>query len=138
MSGRFLLDTNIVIALFAGEVDIQEHLKQAEEVFVPSIVLGELYFGARKSGRIKENLARIDEFAFSSSVLGCDTDTAREYGAIKDMLRMKGRPIPENDVWIAAIARQYGLVLVSRDTHFDERFRVGSLVTRETGIRHLT
>jgi tRNA(fMet)-specific endonuclease VapC len=42
MSGRFLLDTNIIIALFAGEDDIQEHLKQAEEVFVPCIVLGEL------------------------------------------------------------------------------------------------
>ena len=119
MSGRFLLDTNIIIALFAGEADIQEHLKRAEEVFVPCIVLGELYFGARKSGRVRENLARIDEFALSCSVLGCDTDTAREYGAIKDMLRAKGRPIPENDIWIAAITRQYGLVLVTRDTHFD-------------------
>jgi len=120
MSGRFLLDTNIVIALFAGEADIQEYLEQAEEVSVPCIVLGELYFGARKSGRARENLARIDEFALSASVLGCDTDTAREYGAIKDMLRVKGRPIPENDIWIAAIAVQYGLILVTRDTHFDE------------------
>jgi len=119
MSGRLLLDTNIVIALFAGEADIQEHLEQAEEVFTPCIVLGELYFGARKSGRVRENLARIDEFALSSSVIGCDTDTAREYGAIKDILRAKGRPIPENDIWIAAITRQYGLVLVTRDTHFD-------------------
>ena len=112
--------TNIVIALFAGEADIQEHLKLAEEVFVPCIVLGELYFGARKTGRVKENLARIDEFALSSSVLGCDTDTAREYSVIKDMLRVKGRPILENDIWIGAIARQYGLILVTRDTHFDE------------------
>jgi len=65
-------------------------------------------------------LARIDEFALSSSVLGCDTDTAREYGTIKDMLRTKGRPIPENDIWIAAIGRQYGLILVTQDTHFEE------------------
>jgi len=120
MSGRFLLDTNIIIALFAGEADIQEHLKQAEEVFVPCIVLGELYFGARKSGRVRENLARIDELALSVPVLGCDRDTAREYGAVKDMLRVKWRPIPENDIWIAAIARQYGLILVTRATHFDE------------------
>jgi len=84
MSGRFLLDTNVVIALFAAEAVIQEHLEQAEEVFVPSIVLGELYFGARKSRWVKENLARIDEFALSCAVFVCDTDTAREYGAIKN------------------------------------------------------
>jgi len=120
MSGRFLLDTNIVIALFAGEPAVQEHLGQAEEVFLPSIVLGELYFGAHKSGRVEENLARIDEFAINSSILACDTDTAKEYGIIKNTLRMKGRPIPENDIWIAAIARQYGLTLVTRDAHFDE------------------
>lgn len=120
MSGRFLLDTNVVIALFAGDAAVQQHLEQAEEVFVPSIVLGELYFGARKSGRVKENLARIDEFATNSSVLACDTDTAKEYGVIKNALREKGRPIPENDIWIAAIARQYELILVTRDTHFDE------------------
>lgn len=120
MSGRFLLDTNIVIALFAGEDNVKKYLEQAEEVFASSIVLGELYFGARKSGRIGENLVRIDEFALRAPILGCDMDTAKEYGAIKNMLRMKGRPIPENDIWIAAITRQYGLILVTRDTHFDE------------------
>ncbi|MFQ5343932.1 MAG: type II toxin-antitoxin system VapC family toxin [Anaerolineae bacterium] len=120
MSGRFLLDTNVVIALFAGDAAVQQHLEQAGEVFVPSIVLGELYFGARKSGRVKENLARIDEFATNTSVLACDTDTAKEYGVIKNALREKGRPIPENDIWIAAIARQHKLIVVTRDTHFDE------------------
>jgi tRNA(fMet)-specific endonuclease VapC len=120
MSGRNLLDTNIVIALFAQDSAIVEHLDKAEEVFIPSIVLGELYFGARKSRRVKENLARIDEFAFSNVVLGCDTETARYYGEIKNALREKGRPIPENDVWIAAIALQYDLTLISRDAHFGE------------------
>ena len=120
MSGRFLLDTNIIIALFAGESTIQQFLSEAEEVFVPSIALGELYFGARKSGRVEANLARIDEFALSCSVLACDIDTAREYGVIKNTLRARGRPIPENDIWIAAVARQYELVLVTRDVHFDE------------------
>lgn len=59
MSGRFLLDTSIVIALFADDLSVQEHLRKAEEVFVPSIVLGELYFGVRKSGRVQQNLKRI-------------------------------------------------------------------------------
>ena len=120
MSGRNLLDTNIVIALFAQDSAVVEHLDEVEEVFIPSIVLGELYFGARKSRRVKENLAHIDEFAVSNVVLGCDTETARYYGEIKNALREKGRPIPENDVWIAAIALQYDLTLISRDAHFGE------------------
>ncbi len=120
MSGRFLLDTNIVIALFAQDVAVQEWLAQAEEVFVPSIVLGELYFGARKSARVEANLARIDEFAASNTVLGCSTATGREYGRIKNLLREKGQPIPENDIWVAAVAQEHGLTLVSRDGHFEE------------------
>lgn len=120
MSGRNLLDTNIVIALFAQDSAVVEYLDEVEEVFIPSIVLGELYFGARKSRRVEENLARIDEFAVSNVVLACDTETARYYGEIKNALREKGRPIPENDVWIAAIALQYDLTLISRDAHFGE------------------
>ena len=120
MNGKFLLDTNIIIALFAGDTPIQKRLAQVEEVFVPSIVIGELYFGAYKSKRIAENLARIEEFAVSSSVLVCDAGTAREYGLIKNGLREKGLPIPENDIWIAAIAQQYDLALVTRDEHFSE------------------
>jgi tRNA(fMet)-specific endonuclease VapC len=120
MNGRFLLDTSIVIALFAGDPAVQEHLEEAEEVFVPSIVLGELYFGVRKSGRVQQNLRRIDEFAFNSEVLACDLDTARGYGEIKSALQAKGRLIPENDFWIAAIARQHDLTLVARDGHFKE------------------
>jgi len=128
MSGRFLLDTNIVIALFAQEPPVREHLERAEEVFVPSVVLGELYFGAHKSTRVEENLARVDEFAASSAVLVCDTETARWYGAIKSGLREMGRPIPENDIWIAAIAQQHGLILVTRDAHFSEveRLKIGA------------
>jgi len=118
MNGRFLLDTNIIIALFAQESSVQKCLERAEEVFVPSVVLGELYFGAHKSTRVEENVARVDEFAASSAVLVCDTETARQYGVIKSRLREIGRPIPENDLWIAAIAQQYDLILVTRDAHF--------------------
>lgn len=120
MSGRLLLDTNIVIALFAQDTSVQDHLAASEEVFVPSIVLGELYYGASKSGRVRSNVARIDEFAVSNAVLECNLETARQYGRIKNLLRAKGRPIPENDIWIAAIAQQHQLILVSRDEHFKE------------------
>ena len=120
MSGRYLLDTNCVIALFADDSALKDRLAGADEVFVPSIALGELHYGARKSRRVAENVARIDDFAVQNAVLGCTADTARHYGQIKDELRQKGSPIPENDIWIAAIARQERLILLARDVHFDE------------------
>ena len=120
MTGKFLLDTNIVIALFARDDNVLQQLKQAEEVFLPSIVLGELYYGARKSGRVEINVQRVDELAASSAVLPCDAETAIRYGDIKNRLRLKGKPLPENDIWIAALAMQHDFVLASRDAHFDE------------------
>lgn len=118
MSGRYLLDTNIAIALFANDEAVVEQIKAATEVFIPSVVIGELYYGARRSGRIEANIERVDEFATESVVLSCDVRTAQLYGEIKDELRKKGRPIPENDIWVAALALQYALTLASRDEHF--------------------
>lgn len=120
MNGRFLLDTNIVIAIFANEANVQARLVNAKEIFVPAIVPGELYYGAYKSSRITENLAKIDGFAAGSAVLVSDKATAQAYGQIKNTLRAKGRSIPENDIWLAAIALQYNLALVTRDGHFGE------------------
>lgn len=117
---RFLLDTNIVIALFAQEVGVLQQLQQAVGIFLPCIVLGELYYGARKSGRAAANVQRVEDFAARNVVLPCDVETAQHYGVIREALRAKGRPLPENDIWIAALALQYDLVLVSRDAHFDE------------------
>jgi len=115
-----LLDTNIVIALFADEAIVKGNLAQASEVFIPSFVIGELCYGARKSGRVEANLARVDELVAGSTILICDTETARQYGEAKNNLRLKGRPLPENDVWIAALALQHDLILVTRDAHFQE------------------
>jgi tRNA(fMet)-specific endonuclease VapC len=118
MNGRYLLDTNIVIAIFSNDTSVKDSLEKAEEVFVPVIVLGELYYGAQKSSRTKTNIARINELAETGSILTCNTETSRQYGEIKNTLWLKGKPIPENDIWIAAIAKQYGMTLVSRDDHF--------------------
>jgi tRNA(fMet)-specific endonuclease VapC len=120
VSGKVLLDTNIVIGLFAGEKNITEAVSKSEEIFISSIVLGELYFGARKSMNFSGNASRIDEFALDNFILNCDDNTAKEYGRIKDGLRKKGTPIPENDIWIAASACQHHLTLVTRDAHFSE------------------
>lgn len=119
MNGRYLLDTNIVIAIFADEAAVRQRLTRAGEVFVPGIVLGELYYGAHKSARIAANIARVDEFAAANTVLVCDIETAQQYGQIKSELRAQGRPIPENDIWIGAVAKQHQLTLVTRDSHFN-------------------
>mgnify|MGYP001024350270 FL=1 len=120
MSGRYLLDTSVLIALFADETAVKEKLAQASEVFIPSIAVGELYYGAWKSQRRRENVAQVDELVAESVVLGCNAGTARWYGEVKSALRLKGRPIPENDVWIAAIALEHDLVVATRDVHFGE------------------
>ena len=120
VNGKALLDTNVVIALFAGEPAIVESVQRQAAVFLCAPVLGELRYGAQASARVESNLARLDEFAQALIVLPCDAQTAASYGEVKFGLRKKGRPIPENDVWIAAIARQYGLALLTRDGHFRE------------------
>ena len=78
-----------------------------------------MYFVACKSVKTQENTARIDEFALNNTILSCNTETAKSYGKIKNQLKEKGQPIPENDIWIAAIAQQYVLTLVTDDVHFD-------------------
>jgi tRNA(fMet)-specific endonuclease VapC len=60
---RVLIDTNIVIALFGGEATVKARLAATAEVWVPSTVIGELFYGARKSGRVAENVRRVEEFA---------------------------------------------------------------------------
>jgi tRNA(fMet)-specific endonuclease VapC len=119
-SGRFLLDTNIVIALLEGDDRVLPHLDGAPEVFIPAVVLGELFFGAAKSGRPSENTARVERFAAGRAIVPSDLDVAREYGRLRQRMRERGRPLPENDMWIAAAAKRHGMILVTRDRHFRE------------------
>ena len=120
VSGNVLVDTNVVIGLFAGEPGVVEQLRHRVAVFLCAPVVGELRYGAQASARVESNLARLDEFARALIVLPCDVESATMYADVKFGLRRKGRPIPENDVWIAAIARQHDLTLLTRDGHFQE------------------
>lgn len=119
-NGKYLLDTNIVIRMFSGEQTIQEKLQNGVTLFLASPVVGELYYGAQKSDRVTENLHRVNTFIAEHIFLSCDLETAQWYGIIKNQLRRKGRPIPNNDIWIAAVAMQHNLILVTRDAHFEE------------------
>ena len=80
MSGRYLLDINIIIDLLSNEESVKAMLAEAEEAFAPSIAIGELFYGAEKSTRPAENVSRIEQFAVATTVLGCDVETARHYG----------------------------------------------------------
>jgi tRNA(fMet)-specific endonuclease VapC len=118
MNGSYLLDTNIVIELFNDNLEIKAWFNAAPEVFLPSVALGELYYGAAHSSQREANSARVDDLASQCTVLSIDSETAQHYGRIKGELRKQGRPIPENDIWIAACAFQYRLAVVTRDNHF--------------------
>lgn len=117
MNGK-LLDTNAVSALFNQDAVLKKQLGDMR-LLVPSIVVGELYFGAYKSGRVQHNIAQLEKFLDQNEVLICASETGKYYGQIKQQLKAKGRPIPENDIWIAAIAVQHDLALVTRDAHFN-------------------
>ena len=114
-----ILDTNALSAWAEGHAAVESPLRVAQRLVVPSVVLGEYYFGIRQSrhrSRYEDWLARylpLTEIALVTSA------TADAYADIRLELRRRGTPIPPNDVWIAALARQHGLALLSNDGHFD-------------------
>lgn len=114
----YLLDTNVAIALMAGDPAVTARRASGAAVLLCIPVLAELYFGAYKSARVGANLASVEGLRSAVAMLELDDETAREFGRIKAELRRKGRPIPENDVWIAASARRHGVALATRDAHF--------------------
>lgn len=116
--GECLLDTNVVIALIKREPLVLQQFNASVRIILPMPVVGELKYGALLGSITQESLERIDGLVASCDVLNVDLETASHYASIKRTLRERGRPIPENDLWIAAIARQHDLPLVTRDAHF--------------------
>ena len=117
---KVLLDTNIISAWLKGASEIADKIDRSASVNIPVIVIGELYYGAQYSANVKKNTDSIDKVAASYNILQVDEYTAVQYGIIKAALRRKGKPIPENDIWIAAMAQQHKLTLITRDGHFSE------------------
>ena len=114
-----ILDTNAVSAILAGETPIQTQLRSEERQHLPVVVIGEYRFGMLGSKRRKKLERAFELLESQSIILLCDRETADLYAAIRHGLKLRGRPIPENDLWIAALARQHSLEIVSRDPHFD-------------------
>ena len=117
-----LLDTSAYSALRRGYEPVVDVLRRSETVAVSAVVLGELYSGFRAGNRWAENTAQLAQFLSKPSVRVLDVteETALRYAEVDVYLRKKGRPIPRNDVWIAAVALEHGLQLLTLDVHFRE------------------
>lgn len=119
---RVLLDTNAYTALFRGHPEVSRLVRRSEEVLISPIVAGELLFGFRNGARYEANRRDLDAFLDNPFVrlLEVSLLTADRFGRISAALRKKGRPIPSNDLWIAAQAMETGADLLSFDQHFAE------------------
>lgn len=115
-----LLDTNAYVAFKQGQPDALEIIQRAMRLGISSTVLGELLAGFAVGAREAKNRAELQQFLASDRVhiLIVDDGTAAHYATIYRNLRNKGRPIPTNDMWIAASALQHGYALFSYDGHF--------------------
>lgn len=112
------LDTSVAIAVLAGQAGIL--LSQSpEEIFLPVPVIGELRYGALNSKRSAENLAEVARLVSRCRVLDITAATAAVYARLRLHLKEKGKPIPENDLWIAALCVEHQLPIVTLDGHFD-------------------
>ncbi len=117
-SSGLLLDSSVVIRHFRGGRELLGALDNFEVFYLPYVVLAELYAGAYRSLRSERNLQQISSFLDAVDVLLPDEETPLVYGRVASELAQKGTPIPQNDIWIAAIALQTGLPLATEDNHF--------------------
>ena len=119
MNGRISLDTNIVIRLFKNDPIVTKALDTITTICLPTPVIAELLFAARNATYQKENLKVYNEFINACTVLNITRETANLYSIIRLELKQKGRPIPENDLWIASICKEQNLPLFTGDAYFD-------------------
>lgn len=119
---KVLLDTNAYSALFTGDPGVAARVRGAEQVLLSAVVAGELLFGFRNGTRYEANRQDLERFLASPyvSFLPVTLVTAERFGRIAAALRRKRRPLPTNDIWVAAHAMESGAELLSFDRHFAE------------------
>lgn len=114
-----ILDTNALSAAADGVTSVVDHIGKAERIAVPVVVLGEYRFGIAQSRHRVSYESWLREWIAVVIVLNIDEETTHSYSAIGLELKKEDKPIPANDLWIAALCRQHSLPLLSRDRHFD-------------------
>ena len=119
MSGNSVaVDTSAAIDVLAGQTGILlSH--SPEEILLPVPVIGELRYGALNSKRSAENLAEVERLISRCRVVDITASTAAVYARLRLTLKQAGKPIPENDLWIAALCVEHRVPLATLDRHFD-------------------
>lgn len=125
---KLILDTNALSAIAEGDLSLLTLLTQtSREIEIPVVVLGEYRFGIAQSRQREDYQLWLENFLSSCTVLDVNEETSRHYAVIALELKKAGKPIPSNDLWIAALCRQYHVPVVSRDRHFDAVSRIERL-----------
>ena len=119
MAGETAFDTSVAIRYLNGDPAVVEHVLALPSLILPLPVVAELLFGAENSARRLQNMARYLQFIEVCTVEVMSRETASFYAQARINLKRKGRPIPENDLWIAAQCLEKQWVLVTDDQHFD-------------------
>ena len=114
-----ILDTNGLSALVEGDLTLQPILGKAKRVAIPVITLGEYRYGISQSRDRVRYEQWLASYLPGFQILDINEQTTFSYSAVRSELKKAGKPIPSNDIWIAALCRQYSLPLLSRDRHFD-------------------
>jgi tRNA(fMet)-specific endonuclease VapC len=120
MLPKLALDTNAYRALDDGNPKLSTHVKVTANLGLPITVLGELYYGIFLGTKQEDNLLNLNHFLSLPrlELLHIDEATARIFGEIASELRRKGKPIQQDDMWIAALCKQYGYALATADKGF--------------------
>lgn len=113
----YIFDTNIIIGLLNNEQKIVKMMTEIQGLETTVVTIGELLYGAALSKDRDRNEQTIKNFANMSTVYEIDLSVVEEYAFIKSQLKRNGTPIPENDIWIAAIAKANDKIIVTRDKH---------------------
>ncbi len=119
---KVMIDTSAYVAFLRGNSGVKEAVQQADEIVFNPVVLGELKAGFLMGRNEKRNRGIFEDFLSSPRVIivEIDEETSERYAVIVHSLRMKGTPIPTNDLWIAASAMQHGLKVLTTDRHYLE------------------
>lgn len=117
---KIALDTNAYSFFLKGNPELVSTIEHSEEVHISSIVIGELFDAFERGTQEQSNKKKLEKFLNKPGVMisTITRETAEYYSKIMNVLRKLGKPIPVNDVWIAAQAMEIGAVLVTYNTHF--------------------
>lgn len=117
--GSLCLDTSAVVELLRGHQEAARYWVEAEALYLPCVALGELRFGAEHAAHPRKKHEAVDALSAQVVLLDVTAETALLYGRLKAALSQKGLRIPDNDLWVAAVALHHELPLLSKDRHFE-------------------